>query len=317
MQTSATTHPPEPIQIPDADLSYALLGPGKAIADLSLRVRRLAPHLRTVLLSGAQDCGQEAIARLLLVCSSHPHRSFVTIHSSEAESRLSSPKRSGEQPSGVFLFLPDADRLSMTAQQRVLDLCKIRRSDRVTIAAAATDDLQTLVRLKRYLPELADVLGSVCIRVPALKERVEDLPMLLNQVLHLRCQARQRAVPQISATFLQAAMDYDWPGNFAAFSNIVDYLLDNESDKDGLDLAEWELALKAQQMPEPISRSAGPGDLATVVHEHIYAVLQACEGNKARAAKVLGVSRSTLYRLTADAKEHHGLHLVQRTSPKG
>lgn len=308
MRNLANTGHPEPINFTDLEQSLALLGPSGAIERLTLQVRRLAPHLRTLLIRGGQDCGQEAIARLLLLFSSHPSRHFVSVHSSEAERRLSSV--TDELPSEMFLFLSDADRLSMTAQEHVVNLLKRQRKNKMTIVAATSEDLPTLASAKRYLPALAAALGNVSISVPALKDRVEDIPMLLNQLIELRCQSRQQSVPKIAKPFLDAAMHYEWPGNFAELSQVVNYLLDKERKNMPLGLSEWTRAITAQQTSMQDPGVANVVSLNTVIKQHIYGILLACEGNKQRAAKILGVSRSTLYRFMGKV-EHSGLHSVQ------
>lgn len=270
----------------------------------------MAPHLHTVLLTGAQSCGQEAVARLLLMFSSYPHRLFIVLHASEADQYLSGVAAAGEL-SSVFLFLPDADRLSTMAQEHVLRLLRGQRSNRVTIVAATTEDLRTLVGFKRFLPELAAALGELRITVPALRERSEDLPMLLSQTIQLRCQARQQAAPALSEALLQAAIEHEWPGNLAEFSQIVGHLLDNPPNKDVLDLAAWKRAIKAVHYATSLPTPVDLISLDTVIQQHIAAVLRACDGNKMRAAQTLGVSRSTLYRMLKDGSKQSGLHLVQ------
>lgn len=258
---------------------------------------------------GAQSCGQEAVAQLLLLFSSYPQRPFVKLQSIEADQYLNGVAAAGEL-SSVFLFLPDADRLSPMAQQHVLRLLKGQRSNKVTIVAATTEDLRTLVGFKRFLPELAAALGELRITVPALRERCEDLPMLLSQIIQLRCQARQQAAPKLSEALLQAAVQHEWPGNLAEFSQVVDHLLDSQSKKNVLDLAAWKRAMKAARFVKSPSSPVTLISLDTLIQQHIAAVLKACDGNKMRAAQTLGVSRSTLYRMMEDGNKQSGLHLV-------
>ena len=309
MRTSPISSQPEPNTFSDSEQAAALFGPSNAVAALCLQVRRLAPHLRTVLLTGAQNCGQEAVARMLLMFSPSPHRPFVTLASSNAEQYLSGIAAAGEMPS-VLLFLPDIDRFSILAQKQLFSLLKGRRSNRVMIVAAATEDLRKLVGGRRYLPEVTAALGEVCIQVPALKERREDLPMLLNQVISLRCQAKQKAAPKLSEGFLHAASRHNWPGNLAEFSRIVEHLLGTET-KAVLDVSAWKRALKALHYSGSQPCGTELVRLDTLIQQHVSAVLEACEGNKMRAAQILGVSRSTLYRTLEDGKKQSRLHLVQ------
>lgn len=310
MRILTNNHELEQVPFPDPEQSAALFGPSRAISELCQQIRRLAPHLRAVLLTGAQSCGQEAVARLLLMFSSYPHRPFVTLHASKADQYLNGALAAGEL-SSVLLFLPDVDRLSTMAQEHVLRLLMSHRSNRVTVVAATAEDLRTLVGFKRFLPELAAALGEVCITIPALKERSEDLPMLLSVTIQLRCQARQQKAPKLSESLLQAAMQHQWPGNLAEMSKVVDHLLDNQPRKDVLDISAWKRALKAMRLSEAPSSPVDLLSLDTFIQQHIAAVLLACDGNKLRAAQILDVSRSTLYRLMEDGKKRSGPHLVQ------
>lgn len=310
MQTFISTHPTEPLTFPDFEQAAALLGPSKAVSELYLQVRRLAPHLRSVLLAGFQDCGQESVAQLLQMFSGHPYRSFVTLKSSEAEQYFSGVTAAGEL-SSTFLFLQDADRLSIAAQEFLVKLMKRPQSNKVTVAAATTEDPRTLVGMRVYSPEFAAALGEARIVLPALKDRREDLPILLSHVMQIRCRARGQSTPQVSKAFLQAAMAHEWPGNFAELSRVVDHVLDCETSKAVLDFAVWKRAMKAVRSSGRPAFPVEQLDLATVMRQHVCAVLQACEGNKVRAAKVLGVSRSKLYRFMEESRKHGSLQLVR------
>ncbi|MGI4826832.1 MAG: sigma 54-interacting transcriptional regulator, partial [Janthinobacterium lividum] len=193
--------------------ALTLLGPSTAMSQLWAQIRRLAPHVRTVLLTGASGSGQEAVARLLLDLSPAPRRSFVVLPEAEAEERLGRPSAIHALPVETFLFLPELERLSPAAQQGLLRLLRTRRSSGFSVIGAASEDLRALVSMGQFSPELAEALGSVRIAVPALKERLEDLPMLLNQMLSLRCHAAERPIPQLTEEFLRTAMQHAWPGN--------------------------------------------------------------------------------------------------------
>ena len=105
--TQPFSMPTRPQPSASADLALTLLGPSPAMAQLWSQLRRLAPYVRTALLTGEQDCGQEAVARLLLDLSPQNRRSFVKITAAEAESRLVRSTNFSTLPSDLFLFLPD------------------------------------------------------------------------------------------------------------------------------------------------------------------------------------------------------------------
>lgn len=294
----------------NAELALTLLGPSPTMAQLWSQMRRLAPHMRTLLLTGAPDCGQEAVARLLLDLSPQPGRFFLTLRAADAEERLSRAQAPGGLPAEVFLFLPDVDALSAAAQDGILRLLKSRRPSTLSVVAATSENLRALVSVGRFAGELAEALGAVRIAVPALKERPEDLPMLLNQMIHLRCQAKQRAEPQLTEALLRASMQHAWSGNLRELSELVEELLNRNPAKGELDLPDWTRAVHVHRLPKNTPEPARLIRLDTVVQEHIYAVLRACSGNKFRAAEVLGISRSTLYRMLEAAAQDEALPLA-------
>ena len=292
--------------VPSPEAALSLLGPSAAMALLWNQVRRLAPHVRTVLLLGKADCGQEAVARLLLDLSPQNHRMFVELPAVEAEARLVRPAGLASLPGDVFLFLPDADRLSLPAQEALLRAMRLRRSRPFTVVAASSEDLRCLVSVGQFLPELAELLGAATLKLPTLDERKEDLPMLINQLLTAACRERGCVVPQVTEGFLRTAMQYSWPGNLCELSTILFSLSQRAK---GQLLAEHLMgALSYAASPHgAISEPARLVPLNTVVSEHIDSVLRACRGNKLRAAEILGISRSTLYRmLDATATETAG-----------
>ncbi len=293
-----------------AELALTLLGPSTAMAQLWSQIRRLAPHMRTVLLTGEPDAGQEAVARLLLDLSPHPNRRFLLVPSEAAEDKLARALTPGGLPHEFFLFLPDADQLSAAAQASLLRLLRTKRPHAVSVAAAVTESLRTLVGMGRFSAELADLLGAVRIAVPALKQRAEDLPMLLNQMLSLQSQARQQTAPQVSEALLRAAMQHSWEGNLHELSEISEELLRQGQNRSSLDLPDWNRAVQAQRIPKVSPAASRLTRLDNVIQEHIYQVLRACGGNKQRAADILGISRSTLYRMLEAAAQNTPLPLA-------
>ncbi len=291
------SHPPVPPVAAAAELALTLLGPSTAMCQLWSQIRRLAPHLRTVLLTGCSHSGQEAVARLLLDLSPHPRRPFLSLSDAEAEDQLLRSNVPESLPLDAFLFFPAVDELSPAAQHSLLRLLRVRRAFPLSVAAATTEDLRALVSVGRFSAELAEALGAVRIPIPALKERAEDLPMLLNQMIALRCQGRLGAMPQLSDALLRTAMEYPWPGNLRELSDVVDDLVESADSGVELTLSDWQRTMAVQRFARPTSAPVRMLKLDTVMQEHIYAVLRACRGNKLRASEVLGISRSTLYRM--------------------
>ena len=280
------------------------------MSQLWTQIRRLAPHVRTVLLTGAPDAGQEAVARLLLDLSQHPRRQFIVLTETEAEDRLTRIQGPGTIPQDAFLFLPDVERLSAIAQNHLLRLLRTRRSSAFSMAASTSEELRALVSMGRFSADLAQALSFVRVPIPALKERVEDIPMLLTQTLAVRCHASQRPIPQLSEAVLKAAMQYAWPGNLGELSAVCNDLLAHSQPGQELTVADWEHAIAVERAPKRPTPPVRMVKLDTVIQEHIYAVLRGCRGNKLRAAEVLGISRSTLYRMLDASSQNSPLPLA-------
>lgn len=293
-----------------SDLALLLLGPSTAMAQLWGQIRRLAPHVRTVLLTGEQDCGQEAVARLLLDLSSHAHRSFLQITAADAEHRLARSAGATSLPGDLFLFLPDVDTFSLEAQEGLLRLMRMRRSRPFTMVVSATEDLRSLVGLGRFSAELADALTSIRIQVPSLKQRSEDLPMLISQMLAEHAHKAGRPMPQVTEEFLHAAMRHAWTGNLGELSQTMATLIASAHTQE-LRADDLERAFRHQPCSaKETANAARLVSLDTIVQEHIYSVLRACRGNKVRAAEVLGISRSTLYRMLDTTTQHTPFQLA-------
>lgn len=283
--------------ITSAELGLVLLGPSSAMAQLWGQIRRLAPHVRTVLLTGEADCGQEAVARLLLDLSVHAHRTFVQLTAIDAEARLGRPAGLSSLPADLFLFLPDVDRFSLAAQDGILRLLRMRRSRPFTIVASTSEDLRGLVGMGRFSAALADALTAVRVALPSLRQRREDLPMLTSHLLAIYCQKAGQHTPRTTEAFLQAVMQHPWSGNLRELTNTLAALARMAPEQE-LSVTDLQRA-SAAHTTSPVERSAEPRlvPLETIIQEHIGAVLQACRGNKLRASEVLGISRSTLYRM--------------------
>jgi DNA-binding NtrC family response regulator len=281
-----------------AELALTLLGPSAAMAQLWSQMRRLAPHVRIVLLQGKPDCGQEAVAQLLLELSAQSHRLFVQLTAAEADRRLTRHAGLSSLPTDVFLYLPDVEHFSAEAQDALLRLIRLRRPRLFTLVAAAGQDLRALAAAGRFLPELASLLSSVHIPVPELHDRAEDLPMLIGHSLAGLCRTAGRDVPHITEGFLRAAMHHRWHGNLRELTRVLASLVQDRTRRE-LCPEHLVAALAAHPVPAagPVTSPARLVSLDTVVNEHIGAVLQACHGNKLRAAEILGISRSTLYRM--------------------
>ncbi|SEG38124.1 two-component system, NtrC family, response regulator HydG [Bryocella elongata] len=287
---------PTPIGHSASDALQLLVGPSAGAAHLWAQIRRVAPHFRTALLTGERGTGAEAVARALHDLSPATWRPFLTLSSQDSEQYLSQKSFAAPPPEGT-LFLSDIESLSRSAQSSLLRLLRHRGPQSVRVVAFARHGLRPAVSTGIFSSELASSLAALRIALPALRERAEDIPLLVSHVLQRRAQALGKTAPPLTAEFLSAASHFSWPGNLEQMTSVLEALI-RRSQGDPLTGSDLESAV--EQTEESTARTVNEPrmvKLETVIQEHIRSVLFGCNGNKLRAAEILGISRSTLYRM--------------------
>ncbi|HEX5283244.1 MAG TPA: sigma 54-interacting transcriptional regulator [Bryocella sp.] len=277
---------------PDAQL---LVGPSPAMARLWAQLRILAPHFRVALLTGEAGCGAEAVAQALHDLSCFAGTPLIHLRAAEAERQLRRPTSLLGTATRGALFLSDVDRLSAAGQQMLLRLLRLRRHRRIAIIASTSADLRSLMSAGTFDGELFSHLSSLRLQIPSVRERVEDIPLLTHQLIQAEATRRERRIPSFEPGFLTAVTEYAWPGNFQQMRPAIAWMVEHSEASVGpADLAASIAEVRTEPAPEAPVRMV---PLDEVVHEHVRAVLIGCNGNKLRAAEVLGISRSTLYRM--------------------
>jgi DNA-binding NtrC family response regulator len=284
-------------QAPDAARTPdVLLGPSASITHVWSQIRRVAPYFRTALLTGERGSGTEAAAQALHQLSPLNDRPFIVMTPADCEARLTGP--TSPRFAGDTLFFPEVDHLSAAAQQSLLRILRHRRPHQVCVIAAAQGDLRPLVSAGSFSSVLATQLSALHIAMPPLRERQEDIPAL---AIHLITQEARAAgiltPPSITPELLQVLSEHPWPGNLDQLQTVLRRLLRRHPNA-APDTAALRSLLEDSHTPtttpiEPVRLLK----LDQVIQEHIRAVLLRCNGNKLRAAEVLGISRSTLYRM--------------------
>ena len=278
----------------------SLLGDSPASTQIRAHVRRVAPYFRCLSLTGERGCGEDAVAKMLHQMCPLQELSFLELEAAEAEQYLA--RKSSERSTEGLIYLPDAERLSRNAQEGLLRMLRSQAVQSPRIVAFAGRGLKPYISAGFFLPELAGSLGSLRMALPTLRERAMDIPLLMHCRLqkHRLAKAEQglRMMPLIlSDTFLEAAQQFAWPGNLPQMYAALEWLIEHRA---GANLSIPDLAMAVESsgttkvVVAPDTRLVR---LDRVVQEHVRAVLVACNGNKLKAAEVLGISRSTLYRM--------------------
>lgn len=202
------------------------------------------------------------------------------------------------------LFLDEIADMPLDVQAKVLRVLQEREVERVggtrpvavdfRLMAATHEDLEDMVRGGRFRADLYYRLNVFPIRIPALRERREDLPSLVHHVLHRLAEEMGRRPVKITPAAMTALRDHQWPGNVRELVNVLERIL-NALDGDLIDVVHVPFAGTGPSPPGP-----GTGQLRRRLRdeeqEAVEEALKQAEGNKAKAARLLGIHRTSLYK---------------------
>ncbi len=308
------------------DLSFgsarAFLGTSPLAQQVSSMVTRLAASDVAVLLEGETGVGKTFVARLLHETSARarvPLRvlNCAAIPETLVESELFGHERGAftgavaTRP-GVFesagkgtLFLDEIGELSLANQAKLLRVLEERRFERVgsnapidvraRIVFATNRDLEQMVAAKQFRQDLFFRVSVVRLKVPALRERGDDLTMLAKQILSDVAQSAGRRITGFSPAALAAIQGYSWPGNVRELRNALEHAV-ALGDGALVQVGDLPASLAAHvAQPADLDLVRLPLDLATLERRGIEAALRETNGNRARAAALLGINRTTLY----------------------
>ena len=294
----------------ECDLAHRLefcgmIGRGPAMQELFGLVRRLAPHAPTVLITGETGTGKELVARALHKLGPRSEGRFITVPCSPTMgTALDSALAMGD---AATVFLDHVSELPPSAQAGLL---RVLADGNVRLIAATSRNLQDDVAAGRFGAELYYHLRAVQITLPPLRERREDIPYLTAAFVRAFSQRFSKPLVGLTPGAERMLSEAIWDGNVRQLRNVLEracILADaeyvTESDLAGI--------MREQRIGVDVRRAAGtgrgadaPAPLITVEREHIVRTLQQVRGNKAVAARLLGISRRAFYRQL----ERHGLH---------
>jgi DNA-binding NtrC family response regulator len=282
---------------PSLPAPLALSGTSPAISHLTSQIRRVAPYFRTAMLTGERHCGDAEAAALLHRHSPLSGRPLLTLNAVDAELMLGDSFPPAAVTDAGMLFLTWPERLSRSAQMTLLRLLRNRKPLPPRIVIFAEHGLRPLVSTGNFSPELEVSLSALRITLPSLRDRGDDVPSLLTGLTAEAASRASVAAPQLTPALLDAASHHVWGENLKELRAVAELLAAN-GPAIPLGADALQVALEAVPTGPPADRRAPRLiSLEQVVQEHVRAVLLACNGNKLRAAEVLGISRSTLYRM--------------------
>ena len=276
----------------------ALAGDSRVMRRLRLQVERIGPHFRTVLLRGETGTGKEQVARALHDRTGSAGDQFVVRHAASlnelaAEETRNSLQTLAQSGGGGTLFVDGAEHLSPAAQLLMLRLLEQRAGLRMIVSTSR--GLRRLIAAGRFVEGLYHRLAMVEITIEPLRGRREDIPGLAMQLVGQFAAQYDKRIDSIASDALVILEKHTWLGNLRELENVVrNGVLRCEGISLGVDDVSLLVEPTASKEDHEIET---PQRLQDVIDRHVLHVMRECSGNKVRAAEVLGISRSTLYRM--------------------
>jgi transcriptional regulator with GAF, ATPase, and Fis domain len=330
---SLSAPPPVPLA------SHGLVGSSDTVQHLLQLVKRVAPSSSAVLLRGESGTGKGVLARAIHESSPRARKPFVKVHCAELSPGLLESELFGhvkgaftsaikdkvgrfESANGGTLFFDEIGDISLEVQTKLLRVLEEMTFERVgssepvevdvRIIAATHRDLEGMIARGQFREDLFFRLNVLPVVVPPLRERIEDIPELVQHFLRLYAQRAARAVAGADDDVLAVLKAFAWPGNVRQLENVIERAV---LFAEGLavtlaDLPAEVLAFRGElDGPVKLAPEEGNGlslpELATAMQaeraerdrrerEQLVRALAAAGGNKAVAARALGLARSTL-----------------------
>jgi DNA-binding NtrC family response regulator len=300
-----------------------IVGPSAVMQEMFTLIRRLAPLARSVLITGETGTGKELVARAFHRTGPRRKKRFVIVNCSAVvetlfESELFGHTRGAftgavesklglfEMADGGTLFLDEIGELPMAMQAKLLRVLESgevqgigsvepRRVD-VHILAATNKDLQVEITAGRFRNDLYYRLNAIEIKVPALRDRREDIPYLTAAFVR-ECSTRLRKrIVGLTPAAERTVMRGEWGGNVRELRNVVERacILANSEFIADRDFFSGLSPLVADA--SAATAQSAQGTLSAVERDHITYVMARVGGNKSKAAAILGLDRRSLYR---------------------
>lgn len=306
-----------------------VIGNSPAMHRVIEQLKNLAPTDTTVLILGESGTGKELVARALHQNSPRKSKPFVPLNiSALPESILESElwgheagaftgaatRRIGkfEFANGGTLFLDEVGEMPMDTQIKLLRVLEDRKITRlgsndeksinVRLVAATNADLKSMMDKGEFRSDLYYRLSVVTIYLPPLRDRREDIPLLIEHFLKEFCKRNGRDVEGISRGARQVLVSFDWPGNIRQLRNVIEGMLALDTDgKLDVDDLPTELATLAGHSQDGFPAAAGTDMLVgrplnDVEKYYIARALELTGGRREETAKMLGMGERTLYR---------------------
>lgn len=309
------------------------IGKARNFLEVLKLAEQVAPTESTVLILGDSGTGKEVLARYIHELSERSDGPFFSINCGALPESLLESELFGHikgsftgavrDKQGMFaaaregsFFLDEIAEMKPSTQVKLLRVLQEREAlpvggtepipVDVRVIAATNRDLDEEIRRGGFRSDLYYRLNVITLHLPPLRDRREDIPLLADSFLQRIAQQRSEPLKQLNSAAVETLMEYDWPGNVRELENALEHaiILSRGTEVDGSALPERVTQRRAQ--PLVTGRLPENPTLEIIERAYIHWVLDAEGGNKSRAAEILGIDPSTLYRKLAryDADSH-------------
>jgi two-component system, NtrC family, response regulator AtoC len=309
-----------------------IIGDSAALREVLDTIRQVAPSSANVLIEGESGTGKELAAHAIHNLSRRNKAKFVAVHCAALSPQLLESELFGhekgaftgaherrigrfEQANGGTIFLDEVAEIDPSTQVKLLRVMSEERAFErvggnqtlradVRIIAATNKNLETLVREGKFRDDLFFRLNVVRITMPPLRDRKEDIPLLIRGFLRHFCKANEKPLVDLTVDAMDALLTYNWPGNVRELRTAIEHGVVMAT---GPKITVRDLPMALRQaasaaLPRGISAAkafgekSSPLDIRETEKKLIMQALAATNGNVTAAAKKLGISRRTLHR---------------------
>jgi DNA-binding NtrC family response regulator len=320
---------------------HGIVGKSPAMLEVFDFARKVAKHYTNVLIAGPTGTGKELVARAIHQISPVSQQRLAVCNCSALvdtllESQLfghvrgaftgATDTRPGlfEYANGGTVFLDEVSETSLAMQAKLLRVIQNREIQRVgspevrqvnvRLIAATNRDLRAEVLAGRFREDLFYRLSSIHIRIPSLTERLEDIPLLMQFFLKKYNEAYGKNFAGLTRRAQSVLLQHNWPGNVRELENVISSACITAGGE-FIDLDDLPEHMQRRGPRSLDGEEWRPLSLEDVQKVHIQRVLTMCQGNRLRAAQILGIGRTSLYRyLKRDAQERRAPEKSGRAS---
>jgi DNA-binding NtrC family response regulator len=302
-------------QLTGPDKFMGIVGQSRPMQEIYRLIQAVADSESTVLITGESGTGKELVARAIHQAGKYKDTPFIAAHCSSFVPTLVHSELFGhekgaftgatsrklgrlERAQGGILFLDEVADLPLETQVLLLRFLQEKSFERVggerpvqvnvRVIAATNKDVEREMKAGRLREDFYYRLNVIPIHMPPLRQRMTDVPKLVNHFLRTYCLIEGKEISGFGTEAMRAIMDCDWPGNVRELQNTVARCVVLSADE-RIGLAELPEKMRS---PQPALREYA---LAKNERDLIGSVMRQCNWNKHEAARLLGISRGTLY----------------------